>query len=132
MGKTAAAGAGAILRYHGGELRRLQEGITIPNAICFDGPRKLAYFTDTRVGTIWRQKLDPETGWPVGEREDFLPLKAAGFKTQANSFIASEKTFISASVTADATVWGSHNLTGAVNSLQGWFDDRWTWLDTQW
>lgn len=79
MGKKAEAGAGAILRYHGGELRRLQEGITIPNAICFDGPRKLAYFADTRVGTIWRQKLDPETGWPVGEREDFLPLKAAGF-----------------------------------------------------
>lgn len=78
MGKRAETGAGAILRYHRGELRRLREGVSIPNAICFDAPRRLAYFADTRAGIVWRQKLDAETGWPDGQAEIFLDLDAEG------------------------------------------------------
>lgn len=78
MGKQAEPGAGAIWRYHGGELRRLVAGITIPNAICFDAGRARAYYADTPAHIVWHQPLDPATGWPEGPRAVFLDLSAEG------------------------------------------------------
>ncbi|PZQ46594.1 MAG: gluconolactonase [Rhodovulum sulfidophilum] len=78
MSKAAERGRGAIWRYHGGELRRLVEGITIPNAICFDRARSRAYFADTPAHLVWKQPLDPATGWPAGPRAVFLDLEAEG------------------------------------------------------
>ena len=78
MGKGAERGAGAIYRWSGGELRTLHEGITVPNAICFDRDRSLAFFTDTRSRVIRRQPVHPDTGWPEGEPEPHIDLRDQG------------------------------------------------------
>lgn len=75
MGKRAEAGAGAIWRWHKGELRRLFAGLTIPNAICFAPDRQSACFTDTMTRRIMRVALDAE-GWPQGAPECWLDLSA--------------------------------------------------------
>lgn len=77
MGKRAEPGAGAIYRYHGGVLRQLHTGVTIPNAICFAPGGRTGYFADTAKRQIFRQGLDAE-GWPEGEPEVFLDLGAEG------------------------------------------------------
>jgi sugar lactone lactonase YvrE len=79
MGKKAEDGAGGIWRLWRGELRQLIPGITIPNAICFDAGRELAYFADTRLGRVWAQPLAPGTGWPLGEPRLYLDLGREGF-----------------------------------------------------
>ena len=76
MGRRAEKGAGAIYRWHRGELRRLVSGLTIPNAICFAPDGACAYWTDTPTGRILRQPLGPE-GWPAGEPEVFLDAAGA-------------------------------------------------------
>lgn len=73
---------------------------------------------------------DPAFRQIVADR--FNALKASGFKTQADAFITSEKSFIAQSAAADAALWGSNDFDGAVSTLQTWFNQRWTWLDTQW
>lgn len=78
MGRKAERGAGSIYRYFRGTLRELHEGITIPNAICFDADRSLGYFADSARQKVWKQALDSETGWPVAAPEIFLDLKADG------------------------------------------------------
>lgn len=78
MGRHAEAGAGSIYRYYRGALRKIEGGITIPNAIAFDAARSLAYFADSARKTVWRQSLDTDTGWPVGPAEIFLDLNPDG------------------------------------------------------
>jgi sugar lactone lactonase YvrE len=78
MGKGAEPGAGAIYRYHRGELRRLRAGLTIPNAICFAPDRRHAYFADSAERRIWRQPLAAADGWPEGEPEVWLDLGPDG------------------------------------------------------
>jgi sugar lactone lactonase YvrE len=77
MGKAAERGAGAFYRWYRGEVRQLVPGISIPNATCFSPDGGLAYFADTAAGLVWRQRLDGQ-GWPVGERDTFLDLRAEG------------------------------------------------------
>lgn len=77
MSHKAEAEAGAIWRYHRGEMRRLYDKITIPNAICFAPDAHFACFTDTPGRIVYRQRLDPGQGWPVGEPEPWLDLRAA-------------------------------------------------------
>lgn len=77
MDKRAQPGAGAFYRWYRGEVRRLFPGISIPNAICFSPDGGLAYFADTALAVVWRQRLDAH-GWPVGERETYLDLRAEG------------------------------------------------------
>ncbi|WP_071673346.1 SMP-30/gluconolactonase/LRE family protein [Nioella nitratireducens] len=72
MGKGAEPGAGAIYRYFRGDVRRLFDGITITNAICFAPDGGYAHFADTKRGTVWRQRLSDKDGWPLGEPEVFL------------------------------------------------------------
>ena len=76
MGKKAEKGAGAIYRYHRGELRKLYDQITISNAICFTPDGKTAHFTDTVTSRVMRVALDAQ-GRPRGEPEVFLDLTAA-------------------------------------------------------
>jgi sugar lactone lactonase YvrE len=76
MGHKAEAEAGAIWRYYRGEMRCLLDKITIPNAICFDAAAGFACFTDTPGRIVYRQRLDPSHGWPVGEPEPWLDLRA--------------------------------------------------------
>lgn len=77
MGKALERGAGAIYRYHRGEVRRLFGDITVPNAICFTSDGRAAHFADTMQRKIWRQGLDAD-GWPTGAPEVLVDMKAEG------------------------------------------------------
>jgi sugar lactone lactonase YvrE len=77
MGKKAERGAGAIYRYHKGEVRLLFPDWTIPNAICFSPDGRTAYFADTATGVIHSLALDQE-GWPVGAPNVFVDLSIQG------------------------------------------------------
>jgi sugar lactone lactonase YvrE len=77
MGRRAEPGAGAIWRWHKGELRQLFPGITIPNAICFTPDGKAAHFTDTVTAKMMKVALDPQ-GWPLGSPQVWLDLSAEG------------------------------------------------------
>ena len=83
MGKSAEADAGAIYRYYQGELRRLYQPITIPNAICFAPNRSCAYFADSTKRLVWRQRLEAADGWPTtgidAEPEVFLDFTGTDF-----------------------------------------------------
>ncbi|MGC1497048.1 MAG: SMP-30/gluconolactonase/LRE family protein [Sulfitobacter sp.] len=74
MGKNAEPQAGAIYRYHRGELRKLVNDITISNAICFAPDKSHAYYTDTKQAKIMRLPLHPGTGWPQGDAEVLVDL----------------------------------------------------------
>lgn len=67
MGRHGESGAGAIYWYREGELRRLFDRISIPNAICFSPDGATAYFTDTPTGRIRRVAVDPASGLPLAE-----------------------------------------------------------------
>ena len=67
MGRRAEKGAGAIYRFHRGELLRLYAGVTIPNAICFSPDGATAYFTDSRKGILHRVAVDPANAMPIGD-----------------------------------------------------------------
>lgn len=73
MGKQAEPEAGAIYRLYQGELRKLFDAVTIPNAICFAPDGTTAYFCDTPQAKIMRQPLD-QAGWPVGDAIVFVDL----------------------------------------------------------
>jgi sugar lactone lactonase YvrE len=76
MGIDAAAGAGAIWRYHRGEMRRIRHAVTIPNAICFSPDGGHAFFTDTPGRVVFRQRLREADGWPQAPPEPWLDLRA--------------------------------------------------------
>ncbi|MEM6897909.1 MAG: SMP-30/gluconolactonase/LRE family protein, partial [Pseudomonadota bacterium] len=71
---------GAIYRYYRGEVTKLYEAITVPNAICFAPDRNCAYWTDTFAYRIMRQPLEPEQGWPEGPAEVFIDLTESQLK----------------------------------------------------
>lgn len=77
MSKTATLNAGAIYRYHKGELRRLFKDITIPNSICFAPSGRIAFFSDTILGCVMRVGLDAD-GWPDSQPSVFLDLTVQG------------------------------------------------------
>lgn len=64
-------GKGAIYRLWKGQVRKLYDGISIPNAICFSPDGGTAYFADTMAQVVWKVALDAD-GWPAAEREVFL------------------------------------------------------------
>jgi sugar lactone lactonase YvrE len=66
MGRRAEKGAGAIYRFHRGEMVRLYAGVTIPNAICFSPDGATAYFTDSGEGVLHRVAVDPANAMPIG------------------------------------------------------------------
>ncbi|QIR85867.1 SMP-30/gluconolactonase/LRE family protein [Paracoccus sp. AK26] len=75
MGRNGEPGLGAIYRFYRGEVRRLVDPITIPNAICFSPDGATVHYSDTDRSIVWRQGLDGD-GWPVGEPRVFLDLSA--------------------------------------------------------
>ncbi|MCR8726695.1 SMP-30/gluconolactonase/LRE family protein [Frigidibacter sp. ROC022] len=75
MGKQAEPGLGAIWRYYRGELRRLVEGISIPNAISFPPGGRSVCWACTTQQKVMRQALDAD-GWPVGQPEVFIDMTA--------------------------------------------------------
>ena len=79
MAKENPSPVGAFYRYYKGELRKLFGEIAITNACCFSPDRRFAYFTDTADGIIKRVTLDPETGWPNADPENWLDLSGEGW-----------------------------------------------------
>ncbi|MCA0870683.1 SMP-30/gluconolactonase/LRE family protein [Seohaeicola saemankumensis] len=77
MGKQAEPRAGAIYRFHKGQLRRLFDQVSIPNAISFAPDGRTAYFCDTVRRRIMRQPLD-DAGWPAVDPAVFVDLRDAG------------------------------------------------------
>ncbi|CUH75676.1 SMP-30/gluconolactonase/LRE family protein [Tropicibacter naphthalenivorans] len=77
MGYDCQDGMGAVYRFYRGELRKLWDGVSIPNATCFSPDGKWAYVADTGAGRIDRVALDQD-GWPVGDRALWLDLQAEG------------------------------------------------------
>ena len=74
MGRGLEREAGAYYRFANGEVTKLIERVSIPNATCFSADGRTAYLADTARQTIWRWALD-ETGAPQGEREVHVDLK---------------------------------------------------------
>ncbi|WP_238366688.1 SMP-30/gluconolactonase/LRE family protein [Mesobacterium pallidum] len=111
MGKAAEPRAGAIYRYYRGDFRKVHDGITIPNAICFAPGGRRGYFTDTFGKRVMTQALDAD-GWPEGEAEVFLDLRAEGLNPDG------------AVVDSDGGVWNAQWGAGRVAryTAQGAFD----------
>lgn len=78
MGRQAERGLGAIYALHRGELSRLYDRITIPNAICFSPDGTVGYFADTRENVLFRVDLDAATGLPRGEPVALVTRRSAG------------------------------------------------------
>lgn len=74
MGKSAETGQGAVYRWYRGELRMIASELSIPNGICFDRQRNLAYYADSPRHLVFSQSVDADTGWPVGDPGVFLDL----------------------------------------------------------
>ena len=78
MGRQAERGLGAIYALHRGELSRLYDHITIPNAICFSPDGATGYFADTGKNRLFRVDLDPVTGLPRGEPAVLITHRGGG------------------------------------------------------
>jgi sugar lactone lactonase YvrE len=78
MGRQAERGLGAIYALHRGELSRLYDSITIPNAICFSPDGTTGYFADTGKNTLFRVDLDAATGLPRGEPVALVTRRGGG------------------------------------------------------
>lgn len=79
MGLNAEKAAGAIYWARGGQVRKIFDAVSIPNAMCFSASGDVGYFADTAQGKIWRVPLDPATGLPAGDRQVFVDGGAGGF-----------------------------------------------------
>lgn len=88
MGEGKEPGIGAIHRYFRGELRRVFAPVTIPNAIAFAPGGGWMTFADTPRRLVWRQRLAEADGWPVGDPEVFLDLRAEGLNPDGAVFDA--------------------------------------------
>jgi sugar lactone lactonase YvrE len=75
MGWNAEKEAGSIYHVSQGKLQLLYPNITIPNSICFTQDGATGYFADSMLNTVWRIKIDPVTGLPLGDREIFLQFE---------------------------------------------------------
>ncbi len=111
MGKKAERGEGTIYRFYKGELVKLFDDLTIPNAICFAPDGRTAYFACTKSGKIQSQALDAE-GWPEGAPEVFVDLTSEGLNPDG------------AIVDAEGAVWNAQWGAGRVARylLNGEFD----------
>lgn len=101
MGLNAEPHAGAIYRYYRGELRKIFDGITITNAICFAPDGRRAYFADTFSQQIQSVVLD-EDGWPDGAPEVLVDLKPEGLNPDG------------AVVDAEGNLWNAQWAVGRV------------------
>jgi sugar lactone lactonase YvrE len=78
MGRKAERELGAIHALHRGELARLYDRVTIPNAICFSPDGTVGYFADTGKNVLYRVDLDAATGLPRGEPVALVIRRSGG------------------------------------------------------
>ena len=87
--------AGSLYQVRGGETKKLLSDVFIPNGTCFSPDGRTAYFADTKVGTIRKIAIDPDTGLPVGEWQPFAdashPGGPDGAVTDAEGFVWSAR-----------------------------------------
>lgn len=95
MGLNSEPAAGAIYRYYRGELRKLRHSVSISNAICFSPDGTIAYFADTTTQQIMQWTLGSD-GWPAGEPDIFIDLRAEGLNPDG------------AVVDAGGVLWNAH------------------------
>ena len=105
MGKDAEAEAGAIYRFHKGELRCLRKGVTIPNAISFSPDGSTAFFADSALGTIFSWRLGPG-GWPIGAPAVFHQMDTPGWAPDG----AVIDVFDPEPLPAESVLWHTPNL----------------------
>lgn len=79
MGKKAEKGAGALYRYHRGELRKLRDGLSIPNGLCFAPDGRRGYFADSAERRLYNWALDAD-GWPMSAPDVFFEAPGADGK----------------------------------------------------
>src|SRR3954465_11341867 len=77
MPKDEGSNSGAIYWFRKGELRRLYDGVTVPNSICFSPDGATAYLTGIVGNVIQRVDCDPATGLPTGELKTFVDTSGA-------------------------------------------------------
>lgn len=78
MGRKAERELGAIYALYRGELTRLYDRVTIPNAICFSPDGTVGYFADTGKNVLYRVDLDATTGLPRGEPAALVTRRGGG------------------------------------------------------
>jgi len=78
MGRQAERELGAIYALYRGELSRLYDHVTIPNAICFSPDGTIGYFADTGKNTLFRVDLDAATGLPRGAPAALVTRRGGG------------------------------------------------------
>jgi sugar lactone lactonase len=96
--------AGSIYWYHRGELRRLFEGLTVPNATAFTADGRTGYFIDSPTGRLKRVAVDPRDGLPEAPPEDFFRHEGEGV-------------IDGAVVDAAGTLWCAINGGGAIHAI---------------
>lgn len=101
MGLNAEAGAGAIYRFFGGELRCLYDGLAIPNSIAFAVDGRTAYFADTLTHVIKSQALDAQ-GWPQGDPRIHVDLRSEGLNPDGSVVDAQGRLW--------NAQWGAHRV----------------------
>lgn len=78
MSKTGEKRAGALYRYYRGELRKLRDGLTTPNGLCFTPDGRRGFFSDSGARHLFTWELDAD-GWPASDPEIFFaPEEAQG------------------------------------------------------
>ncbi len=100
MGKKTEEGAGALYRFYEGDLHKLLEGITIPNAICFSPDGSIAYFADSAEGIVYQWPLDLE-GFPTGTPAALYTHRDAG---------APDGAVVDADSTLWCAIWEDHKI----------------------
>ncbi len=76
MGLGGEKDAGAVYVWSGGTLHTVEPRWTIPNSLSFSADGRFGYLAETVKGEIWRMRLDPETGLPVGDRRLFADYRS--------------------------------------------------------
>ncbi|MGB7316477.1 MAG: SMP-30/gluconolactonase/LRE family protein [Planktotalea sp.] len=104
MGFDAEPDAGAIYRFHKGELRTIASDITVANSICFTPDRKHAHYTDTMTQQVMRVALDPITGWPCEDAQVWLDLTGENLNPDG--------AVIDANGTFWVALWGASRVNG--------------------
>ncbi len=69
---------GSLYQVRNGGAEKLLGNISIPNATCFSPDGQTAYFADTTKRVIRRVAVDPETGRPRGQWQDFIGTEHPG------------------------------------------------------
>jgi len=126
MGKSAQEGMGTIYRYYKGEVRKLVEGIRVPNGMCFSPVGTQGYYSCSGEKKVYRLQLDKD-GWPKGKAEVFLDLSGEGLApdgavtdAEGNYWSAQWGSYRVAGYTPDGTFIEAYDIPARHSSCPAW------------